>query len=190
LQLPHLARYDGRMPPAPAADQAGFLLQRAHRRLRLAHNDALGPLGLNIAHVAVLALLAEHGDVSQRRLIDLMDADKSTMVYLVDDLERQGLAERRADPADRRAHAVHLTAAGRKRLAEAGAVAAGVEDAFLSPLAPAERTRFTDMLRRIADHVRAPGGPPAPPRPRARARTAGPSGTGRGRRGTRGGSRG
>jgi hypothetical protein len=44
-------------------DQAGFLLQRAHRRLRMAHNEALAPLGLNIAHVAVLGLLGERGDL-------------------------------------------------------------------------------------------------------------------------------
>jgi DNA-binding MarR family transcriptional regulator len=168
------------MPPATAADQAGFLLQRAHRRLRLAHNDALRPLGLNIAHVAVLALLAEHGDLSQRRLIDLMDADKSTMVYLVDDLERQQLAERRADPADRRAHAVHLTAQGRRRLAEAGAVAGQVEQEFLAPLSAAECARLTDMLRRIADRVR-----PAPKTPPSKTRAARPEASRPGRR-TRG----
>ena len=48
-------------------DQAGFLLQRAHRRLRMAHNEALGSLRLNIAHVAVLGQLNERGDLSQRR---------------------------------------------------------------------------------------------------------------------------
>ena len=135
-------------------DQAGFLLQRAHRRLRMAHNEALASLRLNIAHVAVLGQLGERGDLSQRQLIDLMDADKSTMVYLVDELEGQGLVERRRDPSDRRAYAVHLTAAGRKRLAEAGEVAASVEAEFLAPLSAREQTQFTGLLRRIAEHVR------------------------------------
>jgi DNA-binding MarR family transcriptional regulator len=120
----------------------------------MAHNDALASLRLNIAHVAVLGQLNERGDLSQRQLIDLMDADKSTMVYLVDELEGQGLVERRRDPSDRRAYAVHLTAAGRKRLAEAGEVAARVEAAFLAPLSPRERTQFTALLRRIAEHLR------------------------------------
>ncbi len=141
------------MPKRAAADQTGFLLQRAHRRLRMAHNDALRPLDLNIAHLAVAALLAEHGDLSQRRLIEIMDADKSTMVYLVDELERQGLVERREDPSDRRAYAVHLTAAGRARLTEAGAIAARVEDDFLSPLSARERATFNRLLQRIADRT-------------------------------------
>jgi DNA-binding MarR family transcriptional regulator len=39
------------------------------------------------------------------------------MVYLIDELERQGLAERRSVSGDRRAYAIHLTDAGRQRLA-------------------------------------------------------------------------
>lgn len=139
------------MRTRPAADQTGFLLQRAHRRLRQAHNEALRPLRLNIAHLAVVALLAEHGDLSQRRLIEIIGADKSTMVYLIDELEGQGLVERRPDPEDRRAYAVHLTEPGRARTIEAGAIVARVEDDFLSPLSASERTRFDALLRRLAD---------------------------------------
>jgi DNA-binding MarR family transcriptional regulator len=139
-------------PLAAASRETGFLLQRAHRRLRMAHNEALRPLGLGIAHVAVLGLIATRGALSQRQLIEIMDADKSTMVYLIDELEKQQLAERRPDPNDRRAHAVHLTEAGRRRLVTAGEVVRGVEDSFLAPLSAPERARLNDMLGRIADH--------------------------------------
>ena len=142
------------MPPRLAADQTGFLLQRAHRRLRQAHNEALRPLALNIAHLAVAGLLGERGDLSQRQLIEIMDADKSTMVYLIDELESQGLVERRPDPSDRRAHAVHLTDAGRARLVEAGAVVARVEREFLAPLTARERAQFDTLLRRLAERSR------------------------------------
>src|SRR2546421_2753964 len=124
---------------AVAEQDTGFLLQRAHRRLRLALNDALGPLDLGIAHVAVLGLLSVRGDLSQRQLIEIMDADKSTMVYLVDTLERHGLAERRPDPTDRRAYAVHLTETGRRRLVQAGEIVRRVENDFLAPLSAGER---------------------------------------------------
>ena len=139
------------MRPRAAAAQTGFLLQRAHRRLRMAHNDALRPLKLNIAHLAVTGLLAERGDLSQRQLIEILDADKSTMVYLVDELEAQGLVVRRPAPADRRAYAVHLTDEGRARLIEAGAIVVRIEDDFLAPLSPRERTHFNRLLRRITE---------------------------------------
>ena len=139
------------MPTRGTADQTGFLLQRAHRRLRAAHNEALRPLGLSIAHVAVAGLLADHGDLSQRQLLETMDADKSTMVNLIDELESQGLVERRRDPHDRRAHAVHLTDAGRRRLVGVGELVARIENDFLAPLSMRERSRLNDLLRRLAD---------------------------------------
>jgi DNA-binding MarR family transcriptional regulator len=142
-------------PPAPASSETGFLLQRAHRRLRTSLNEALAPSGLAIAHVGVLGLLFGYGPLSQRRLIELLDADKSTMVNLIDDLEEQQLAERRPDPDDRRAHAVHLTDAGRRRLAELGPRVRQVQDAFLAPLSATERRQLDDLLRRVA------GGPSA-----------------------------
>jgi DNA-binding MarR family transcriptional regulator len=134
--------------------ETGFLLQRAHRRLRVAHNEALRPAGLSIAHVAVLGLLSERGDLSQRELIELIGADKSTMVYLIDELEQQGLAERRPDPADRRAHAVHLSDVGRRRLAEAGRLVKRVEADFLAPLSMRERRQLDDALRRLGEEGR------------------------------------
>ena len=140
------------MPTRGTANRTGFLLQRAHRRLRAAHNDALRPVGLSIAHVAVAGLLADRGDLSQRQLLEIMDVDKSTMVNLVDELEAQGLVERRTDPRDRRAHAVHLTEAGRRRLATVGELVARIEDDFLAPLSTQERSRLNDFLRRLADH--------------------------------------
>jgi DNA-binding MarR family transcriptional regulator len=131
-----------------------FLLPRAHRRLRLAHGEALRHLDLGIAHVAVMGLLAERGDLSQRQLIGLMGADKSTMVYLIDQLEQQGLAERRDNPEDRRAYAVHLTELGRKRLAEAGEIVRRVEDDLLAPLSASERKTLDALLLRIGEHAK------------------------------------
>lgn len=144
------------MKKRDASRQTGFLLQRAHRRLRLAHGEALRHLDLGIAHVAVLGLLAERGDLSQRQLIGLMDADKSTMVYLIDHLEEQGLAERRDNPEDRRAYAVHLTELGRKRLAEAGEIVRRVEDEMLAPLSASERRTLDALLLRIGDRPTRP----------------------------------
>ncbi len=130
--------------------EVGFLLQRAHRGLRQAHNEALRPLNLTIAHAAVLGLLGERGNMSQRRLAETLGADKSTMVNLVDELERQGLAERRPYPADRRANAVQLTEAGRQRLTAAGMVVKRVEDAFLAPLSKRDQAQLQRLLQRLA----------------------------------------
>jgi DNA-binding MarR family transcriptional regulator len=72
------------------------------------------------------------------------------MVYLIDELEKQGLAERRPAPGDRRAYAVHLTETGRERVMAGGKIVRRVQDQFLTPLKAREREQLNKMLRQIA----------------------------------------
>jgi DNA-binding MarR family transcriptional regulator len=133
-----------------ASQETGFLLQRAHRRLRALLAEALLPLHLGVGHFAVLGLLFARGGLSQQQLIEILEIDKSSMVYLIDELEKQGLAERRPAPGDRRAYAVQLTETGRERLIAGGKIVRRVQDQFLAPLKGRERDQLNQMLRRIA----------------------------------------
>jgi DNA-binding MarR family transcriptional regulator len=133
----------------PFADETGFLLQWAHQTMRTAVNDALRPLGLNTRHLGVLAVLAARGPISQREIIELLAMDKSVLVYVLDELERRGLVERRRAEHDRRLQTVHLTDDGRKELASIGAAAGPVNERLLAPLSTAERRRLNDLLWRL-----------------------------------------
>jgi MarR family transcriptional regulator, lower aerobic nicotinate degradation pathway regulator len=135
---------------AVAAQETGFLLQRTHRRLRAALAEALVPLHLGVGHFAVLGLLFARGGLSQQQLIEILEIDKSSMVYLIDELEKQGLAQRRPAPGDRRAYAVHLTDTGRERVATGGEIVRRVQSQFLAPLKARERTQLNQLLRRLA----------------------------------------
>jgi len=145
-----------RTKTAPAADggaathEIGFLLQRAHRRMRGELNEALRPLNLNVGHLAVMGLLFNGEALTQQQLIGILEIDKSSMVYLIDELERQGLAERRSVSGDRRAYAIHLTDAGRQRLAVVGGAARDVQERFLAPLTPRQRMQLRELLSKVA----------------------------------------
>jgi len=112
--------------------------------------EALVPLKLGLGHFAILGLLSERGDLTQQQLIDVLEIDKSAMVYLVDELEAQHLAERRLVPGDRRARAVHLTDSGRECLIVAGKTVKQVEQEFLAPLTTREQVQLKQLLQRIA----------------------------------------
>jgi DNA-binding MarR family transcriptional regulator len=77
--------------------------------------------------------------------------DPSTMVATIDELESQGLVERRPHPNDRRAHALYITDQGRETLARSSAVAAEAQDQLLAPLNGEERELLHDLLLRIAE---------------------------------------
>jgi len=135
--------------PPRLQDDAGYLLSRAGGMAVRAFNDAMEPLGLRTRQYAVLAHIAEHGDSSQRRVAEALDLDPSTVVALVDDLERAGWAERKQDPQDRRTRLICATPAGRKALRAATDVVAALHAHLLAPLTADERDVLLALLRRI-----------------------------------------
>jgi DNA-binding MarR family transcriptional regulator len=136
----------------PNAEIGGQLFL-AHRYARLAGNKALREHHVELRHLGVLGALAETGPVSQRALVDRLQLDKSSMVLIIDELERQGLAERRRNERDRRSYDVHLTAAGRDRLATAERVTEQVMAELLAPLSTADRERLHELLGRFIEHA-------------------------------------
>ncbi|MDF0531051.1 MarR family transcriptional regulator [Tsukamurella sp. 8F] len=127
----------------------GPLLQRAHRHAADAFNRALVSLEIQGRHFAVLMALDRLGSTSQARLVEHLGAEKSAMVRMIDDLESRGLVERGADPADRRALPVTLTASGAETFAAASAIAARVADDLLDGFDAGERVQLRALLTRF-----------------------------------------
>ncbi len=75
------------------------------------------------------------------------------MVYVIDELERQGFAERQRTRRDRRSYAVRFTPAGEERLRAAGATAAAAMEELLAPFSAAQRAQLDDLLSRFVDHA-------------------------------------
>ncbi|RKE23320.1 DNA-binding MarR family transcriptional regulator [Streptomyces sp. TLI_171] len=111
---------------------------------------ALEQHGLRLRHHAILRYLATVDGARQRELADRLGYDPSAIVALLDDLQRLGLAERRADPADRRSRQVVLTEAGRELLRTADRDSRRVTEELLEPLDPAERATLNELLQRVA----------------------------------------
>src|SRR5579864_430262 len=137
--------------PIPKSLQArpGALLVIAARRGQERAAERLAPLGLNVRMCGVLNLLKDQGPASQQEIGEQLGIDRTTMVEIVDELERQGIVRRERSANDRRSYAVTLTASGKvkqKRAAEA--FDAAVEE-FFAPLNAAERQKLGAMLRRL-----------------------------------------
>ena len=72
------------------------------------------------------------------------------MVGVIDELEGMGLAERRANPDDRRKHAIYLTVKGKRKLDRARASALEMINEELAPLDAEERQTLRLLLRKLA----------------------------------------
>ncbi|GGL07530.1 MarR family winged helix-turn-helix transcriptional regulator [Nocardia jinanensis] len=121
-------------------------------RRYLAHrsNRALRRYQLALRHLGVVSCLAAGGPLDQRALITRLQVDKSSMVYIVDELERQGPAERRRDERDRRSYAVRLTPCGLDRLAAEKATEQAMTE-LLAPLPPRDRGQLNELPTRFTD---------------------------------------
>lgn len=135
--------------PAGLSERLGFLLGRSHNELRSMVERAIAPLGLGVKELGALSVLVEEGPLSQQRLGERQGVDRTTMVAVVDNLERAAFVERRRDPADRRAYALHATAKGRRLLPRAHEAARRAEEEFLAPIPEPERRRLRELLRTL-----------------------------------------
>jgi DNA-binding MarR family transcriptional regulator len=141
------------MATRPSADTevAEFAGQLFFRLWRASHTriaDALPSVGLTPPLFALLNVLGARDGAIQQELGSAMGIDPSTMVSLIDELERAGLAKRRPHPTDRRAREVAITAKGRRQLERARQLADQVDDEVLRGLTAAERRELLNLLRR------------------------------------------
>lgn len=135
--------------PQSLLDETGYLLRRAYVYSGQWAAAAV-PDGAAVRDYEILQTLADLGPRSQHQLSELLWVNRSTMVKLIDALERQGLVERRRNPADRRSYALQLTPAGKRALGELSAAADQAEAGLTAPLTASERNTLSRLLGAIA----------------------------------------
>ncbi|MCW2877896.1 MAG: MarR family transcriptional regulator [Sphaerisporangium sp.] len=122
--------------------------------------SAVEPFGLRSKDFIVLTAIDSMGPQSQQQLARTHGIDRTTMVSVVDGLERHGLVQRARNPDDRRKYAIGLTTEGQALLRhKLGPAMLNALDTFLAPFTPDERELFNKFLWRLV-HERAPAEPP------------------------------
>lgn len=147
-----------------------FLLQHTAHVLNTQMTAALAEIGMSPRAHCVLAHAAQT-ERTQAQLAELCDLDKTTMVVTVDQLERDGLAERVPSATDRRARIIRVTAAGADVAAAGQEIVDRVHGNVLGALPEPERAAFVSALNRlVSGHLAAaadcPEGVQAVRRPR------------------------
>lgn len=107
------------------------------------------PYGLRPVDFSVLTLVAHNPGITSRQICGALDILPPNLVGIVKGFERRGLLERRPHPTDRRAHGLHLTAAGTALQAEAQQTASDLEKDAASRLSATEQKTLIRLLRKI-----------------------------------------
>jgi DNA-binding MarR family transcriptional regulator len=130
------------------AGYTGYLLVRAFIRAQACGVAAM-PVGRHPRDLAILTALVERGPVSQGRLGELLNVNRTIMVKVVDGLEEAGLVRRARDPADRRRYALAPTTDGEAALAAMQRAATRGEAELAAGLTSAEHGRLNELLSRL-----------------------------------------
>jgi MarR family transcriptional regulator, organic hydroperoxide resistance regulator len=97
----------------------------------------------------VLTALVEHPVRTQAALAQAINADKSRIISVLDELQERGLIHRQPDEADRRVHLLSLTPAGDQLRRSVEAAIRHREEQVLAVLPPADRDAFLESLKAL-----------------------------------------
>jgi DNA-binding MarR family transcriptional regulator len=155
---------DGMAQTSPAdmeaADQPdeldlGLLEDFVGPRVRLLWNllsarmaEALAPYGLRPGAFSALALISANPGCSQKQLAHRLGMDKSAVVAIIHDLDRQGLATRVRHAQDRRFHALKITSKGQALLQRTLPPASRPGRPIREALSPRELEQLLSLLDR------------------------------------------
>lgn len=152
---------------------AAYLLSQVGAHSSRRWHERLEPIGLDPRSVLVLRHVGAEEGRTQASLSVSLAVPPSRIVGIVDELERRGLLERRANPSDRRAHALWLTDRGGRVLREVMAVSRAHEADICAGLSERDRRQLIVLLSVIvSEQGLARGGHPRMSEPsEARERT-------------------
>lgn len=125
-------------------------VQRAARALARRFDDAFRPLGLTNGQFSLLMSLNRPEPPAMASVAALLAMDRTTLTAALKPLQRRGLLDVAADPADRRARLLTLTPKGRRLLARAVPIWKSAHLAVEHLLPDRDTDRFRRNLRALS----------------------------------------
>ena len=140
----------GRAPTRLQRLPSWLLNQAALHATRIV-GEAFANAGVRRYHYSVFVVFAQDGPASQADLGRRLWIDRSDMVAVLNDLERDRLVARVRDEHDRRRNLVELTPAGKRALDKLDKQVEEAQAALLGPLSASERQQLLRLLARLVE---------------------------------------
>lgn len=128
----------------------GYAVRRAQVRVFQDFAVEMKEFGLTPGQLGALLLIEANKGLSQSELGTALGIDRSSVVPLIDRLQRRGWVRRAARASDRRAHALELAPGGIALMQRLLPRLEAHEQRIAAGLSAAERERLFDLLARMA----------------------------------------
>ena len=131
----------------------GFLLADVTRLMRRAFASELEGSQLTLAQAKTLLRLRRCEGARQVELAEYLEIRPITLTRLVDQLQAEGLVERRADPQDRRAFQLYLTEAAQPVVEQIVAAVTRLQLRALEGVTPDAVAVFSAVLESMRENL-------------------------------------
>jgi DNA-binding MarR family transcriptional regulator len=128
-------------------DRVGYFVRRLQVWIFQDFIRTLKSVQVRPAQYSVLVLIGANPALSQSDLADALGIERARLVRLLDGLERRGWTVRLPATADRRSHALFLTAEGERMLRRVEALVAQHEAHVTARLGAGRREKVMKLLR-------------------------------------------
>jgi DNA-binding MarR family transcriptional regulator len=136
-------------------DTLPFEIAETAHTLRRAFDRRAASMGVTRAQWKVLFRLTRTPGLRQVELADQLDVEPITLSRIVDRLDEAGLVERRADPADRRAWRLYVTAKAEPLVEELRHLGSELAAEAFAGLSPETLDLVRQTLARVRDNLSA-----------------------------------
>jgi DNA-binding MarR family transcriptional regulator len=131
-------------------DLLGYHLRRAQSAVFAEFMQSMSSDQVTPGQFGVLVLINENAGLNQSALAKALGIERSTMVGVIDVLEKRDLVERRKSKTDKRAHALTLTVTGKQVLKSVKPKVRQHENRVADDLSAEETETLMGLLKRVA----------------------------------------
>ncbi|MBL8485637.1 MAG: MarR family transcriptional regulator [Rhodocyclaceae bacterium] len=131
------------------ADTLGFPIRLVQVAIFKDFATELGSLGVTPAIFSVMEVLRANPGITQSKLAATVRLDRSSVVPMLDKLEKRGIVARRASTTDRRHNHLYLTEAGERLLGQAVKRVRAHDKRMSAALSPEERETLIGLLGKL-----------------------------------------
>ncbi|SHK05854.1 DNA-binding transcriptional regulator, MarR family [Clostridium amylolyticum] len=132
----------------------GFLTNVQAKKLAEAFNNRLMDKGITRVQWIALYYLDRYESLSQMELAEKLNIKPSSVVRLMDRMERDGLVERVKNPEDRRAYNLIFTDKGREFWDTIKGEGEIMGDIFTKDISPEELNVFINVLEKMVENIK------------------------------------
>lgn len=135
---------------APLDKLLGYHLRRAQASVFSDFNQAMADNKITPGQYGVLALIDANPGLNQTALSKAMGIERSTMVAVIDHLEKRNLVARHNSPTDKRSYALGLTETGQDMLKHITKKVLEHEKKITEKLSDEENRTLISLLKKVA----------------------------------------